>query len=416
LWYAGQIGDLLGAAPRLDSSPLRERLAVNFRACIAVVAEGHKQAFASAAKIYADTVNSLMAQTCWPTIATLLRISYHLKIPMMTFLRVESTSAVSHWQEAQGRIQKERLPSARASENIRAALERATSEQQPPRLSDVAQRLNYIKLGRLYRVDRKLCRQIASNYQNSIRGCQRKPSDKRFCSLSKMQRSLESSLAKKRPISPYHVALSLEFVGERTLRRKCPHLCCEIQKKIDAQKALDIVSMERALIGALGEDPPPSLGRLCERMGCSRSVVLRRRFSILCDKLLERRRAYRADQIAMLKEKLHALGLEPSVLSLEQACKRVGLSRQRLVTLCPEESAAIVARYKRSRTESKQRRIEELNRRVPLIVEKLYREGKCPSNRRVTALLGRSTSRSWVAIAGALKAAKWELNTVSLDS
>jgi DNA-binding Lrp family transcriptional regulator len=410
LWYAEQIGELLGAAPRLDSFPLRESLTVNFRACVTVVAEGHKRAFASAAKISADTVNSLMAQTCWPTIPTLLRISYHLKIPVMTFLRVESTSAVSHWQEAQGRIQKDRLPSARASENIQAALERATSEQPPPRLSDVARRLNYIKLDRLYRVDRKLCRQIASNYQNSIRGCRRKPSDKRFCSLSKMQRSLEASLAKKRPTSPYHVALSLGFVGERTLNRKFPDLCREIQKKIDARKALDIASMERALIGALAEDPPPSLGELCERMGYSRPVVLRRRFSILCDQLLERRRAYRAGQIMTLKKRLDALSLEPRALSLEQACKRVGLSRQRLVTLCPEESAAIVARYERSRREGKQRRIEKLNRRVPRIVKKLYREGKCPSHRRVTALLGKSTSRSWVAIAAALKTAKRELN------
>jgi len=81
-----------------------------------------------------------------------------------------------------------------------------------------------------------------------------------------MQRSLEASLAKKRPTSPYHVALSLGFVGERTLKRKFPDLCREIQKKLDAQKALDIASMERALIGALTEDPPPSLGQLCERM------------------------------------------------------------------------------------------------------------------------------------------------------
>ena len=34
------------------------------------------------------------------------------------------------------------------------------------------------------------------------------PSDRRFCSESEMKRALEQSLAKERPVSPYHIALS----------------------------------------------------------------------------------------------------------------------------------------------------------------------------------------------------------------
>src|SRR6266851_1641020 len=416
LWYAAQVGELLAAAPRFDSFPLRETFTINFRACVDVVADGHKHAFASAARMCPDTVHSLITQSSLPNIPTLLRISYHLKIPVMTFLQPQTASAISHWRAAQGGIRRKRLPSARASENIRAALERATGEQPPPRLSDVARRLGYIKLDRLYRVNPKLCRQIASNYQNSIRGCQQKPSDKRFCSLIEMQRALEASLAQERPTSAYHVALSLGFVGERTLKRKFPGLCRDIQNKLDEQKALAIVSMGHTLTAALSEDPPPSLSQLCERMGYCRPVVLRRQFSTLCDRLLERRRAYRVHQIQTLKNELHAMSLKSPALSLEQACSRVGFSRQRLVTLCPQESAAIVARYERSRGESKQRRIEDLNREVRPIVQKLYQEGKCPSHRRVTALLTKSASRSWVAIDAAVKAARRELNTALRDS
>lgn len=416
LWYAAQVGELLAAAPRFDSFPLRETFTINFRACVDVVADGHKHAFASAARMCPDTVHSLITQSSLPNIPTLLRISYHLKIPVMTFLQPQTASAVSHWRAAQGGIRRKRLPAARVSENIRAALERATAEHPPPRLSDVARRLGYIKLDRLYRVDPKLCRQIASNYQNSIRGQGRKPSDKRFCSLSRMKHALQASLAQKLPTAAYYVALDLGFVGERTLRRKFPDLCRAIQEKIDAQNALNIEGMGRTLKAALNEEPPPTLGQLCERLGWSRPVVLRRRFSTLCDQLLARRRVYRVHQIETLKGQLHELSLESPTLSLERACKRVGLSRQRLVTLCPEESAAIVARYERSRGDSKQRRIEELNREVHRIVQKLYQEGKCPSHRRVTALLSESASRSWVAIDAAVKAARQELNIASRDS
>ena len=174
--------------------------------------------------------------------------------------------------------------------------------------------------------------------------------------------------------------------------------------------------MGSTLKAALDDEQPPSLSQLCERLGCSRPVVLRRRFSTLCDQLLARRRAYRVHQIETLKRRLHELSLDSPTLSLEQACKQVGFSRQRLVTLCPEESAAIVGRYERSRGESKQRRIEKLNSEVRQIVQKLYHEGKCPSHRQVTALLTESTSRSWVAIDAAVKAAKSDLNAALHDS
>jgi len=162
LWYAREAGNLLGAAPGVTPS-LRDVFTANLRACVEVIAEGNKSAFAEAAKMSPRTIEHLLNQKGLPAVPTLLRISYNLKIPVMTLLQVERSAGISFWQKDRGIIQQNRLPSARASENIRAALERAVSEQPPPRLSDVARRLNYIKLDRLYRVDAKLCRQIAFN-------------------------------------------------------------------------------------------------------------------------------------------------------------------------------------------------------------------------------------------------------------
>src|SRR5204863_9261713 len=121
-----------------------------------------------------------------------------------------------------------------------------------------------------------------------------------------------------------------------------------IIEKIADQKAMRIAATERILTAALNEDPPPTLSQVCHRVACCRPFVLRRRFASLCDQLLERRRAFRVRQIETLKKDLQRLSLASPSVSLEQACKRVGFCRQRLVMLCPAESAAVVARYKQN--------------------------------------------------------------------
>jgi hypothetical protein len=380
------------------------------------IAEANKSAFADAANVADDRVKAFLDRNCQPQLSTLLRISYHLRIPVTSFLESDLVRATASWHEAKERIQKARLPSNRSKENIRAALERAASEQPPPRLSDVARQLNYVKLDRLYRVDAKLCRRIASNYQKTLREPGTKPWDKRFCSLSQMQRALEESLAQDLPTSPYHVSLELGFVGDKTLRRKFPSLCQAIQEKIDNHNALRIAAMGHALTAALAEDPPPTLSEMCERLSYSRPVVLWGHFPELCEQLVERRRAYRIRQIENLRKQLHEFSLEAPAVSLEHACRRVGFSRQQLLRLCPAECAAIVAHFDRCSRENAQRKVEELHRQARQIVTILHTEGKRPSVKRVNALLGKSVSQNWGERTAAIRAAKAELANALSDS
>ena len=417
LWYADEVGALLCAAPHLDSSSLRNTFTANFRACVDCIAEGNKSAFADGTKVLDETVRALLDRNCQPQISTLLRISYHLGIHVTTLLERDLARALPSWREAKGRIRIARLPSRRSTANIIAELQRAVSEQPPPRLCDVARRLDYVKPDRLYRVDGKLCRQINSNYQNAIRGPRGKPSDKQFCSTAQVQCALEASLAQELPTFPYHVAIELGFVEARSLLRKFPSLCRAIQDKIDKHKALEIAAMERALTVALTEEPPPSLGELCERLGYSRPVVLRRHFPTLCDRLVAHRHAYRVHQIEKLRHQLNGFSLESPAISLEQACKRVCFSRQQITRLCPEESAAVVTHYDQWCRESAQQRVEELHRQVRQIVTRLHQEGKCPSFKRVQqALRGKSVSQDWSERAAAIRAARAELNNGSPDS
>jgi transcriptional regulator with XRE-family HTH domain len=408
-WSAGEVGALLALAPQLGSTSLRISFTMNFRAFVDHVAQGHKIVFADAAKISAETLRDLLNGSCQPGISTLLRISCHLKVPVVSFLEPDLVRAAAIWQIASVRVLKARLPSTRSRESVKAELERAASEQPPPRLSDVARRLNYIKLDRLYRVDAKLCRRIASNYQKTLRAPGTRATDKRFCSPQQMQRALEESLAQDLPTSPYHVSLELGFVGDAPLRRKFPSLCQAIQEKIDTQKALRIAATGRALKAALAEEPPPSLTEMCRRLGCCRPVVLRRRFSDLCNQLLELRHACRIRAIENLRNQLHGFTLESAAVSLERACKRVEYSRQQLLRLCPNECAAIVAHFERCSRETAQRKIEELYRQTRQIVTRLHTEGQRPSVKRVKALLGKSVSQNWRETTAAIRAAKAEL-------
>jgi hypothetical protein len=416
IWSAAQVGELFSSAPQLGSTFLRSTFTTNFRAFADYIAEGNNSVFSEAAKIHTETVRALLSGRCQPNISTLLRISYHLKVPVASFLEPDLVRAAASWQEAKSRILRARLPSTHSQKNIRAELERAASEQPPPRLSDVARRLNYIKLDRLYRVDAKFCRRIASNYQKTLQAPGTKAWDKRFCSPQQMQRALEESLAQDLPTNPYHVSLELGFVGDEPLRRRFPSLCQAIQKKIDNHNALRVAAMGRALKAALAEEPPPSLTEMCKRLRWSRPLVLRRQFPELCNQLVEQRSAYRIRVIENLREQLRGLTLGSPAVSLERACKRVGFSRQQLLRLCPKECAAIVAHFCRCSRESAQRKVTELYRQTRQIVMRLHREGKLASVKRVNALLGKSVSQSWHERAADIRAAKAELANSPPDS
>ena len=145
--------------------------------------------------------------------------------------------------------------------------------------------------------------------------------------------------------------------------------------------------------------------------------MLRRHFPTLCDRLVEHRRTYRVHRIEKLRQQLYGFSLESPAISLEQACKQVGFSRQQIIRLCPEESGAIVTHYDRWCRKSAQQRVGELHRQVRQIVIRLHQEGKCPSFKRVQqALRGKSVSQDWSERAAAIRAARAELNNGSPDS
>ena len=157
LWRARSIGGLLAHAPRLNSSSLRTVFTANFRACVDAVAEGNRRAFAGATRVSQCTVNYQMVGKSLPRISTLLRICYHLNIPLTALLESDSAHLAADLAQAKDAIRKHRqLPLSRTPEQVHLVLENALREQPVPSLSELARRLGYKGVERLYQVDRNL--------------------------------------------------------------------------------------------------------------------------------------------------------------------------------------------------------------------------------------------------------------------
>jgi hypothetical protein len=288
-------------------------------------------------------------------------------------------------------------------------LENAMREQPAPSLSELARRLGYKGVERLYQVDRNLSKQISANYRKSGRShWWRKPGAVRICALSDIQKLLEQSLAQERPVSAHHIAASLGYSGDGYLHLKFPDICRAIGRKIAAHDEPRIAIMKSALKDALREEQVPTLSDLCRRLGYSNSVVLRYHFPDLCDQILARRRDLRDQRIAQMRKTLQTVAREEPAPSFLGVCKRIGLSCATLAEMCPEECATIHARYLRGRSEATRRKKEQLGKEVCQIVRRLQSEGKCPSVVRVATLLPKTALKDRIIINAAVQAARRE--------
>jgi hypothetical protein len=411
LWPAKLIGELFAAAPSLCSRCLNKVLISNFRACVDSAAEGNQRAFAQAAQVSDYAVGCRMTGEVLPKIDTLLRICYHLQIPLTAFLENDPSNAAALWQWAKRSIQAGRkLPLSRTTEHVRCILERAALERPSPSLPEIARRLNYCGVERLYQVDAELCKRIAANYRHSGRShWWRRPGATRICERTAIKKLLEQSLAAERSISTHRIAASLGYVNDGYIRQRFPDLSRALSQKIAVQKIARLAAIKNLLVDALRERPVPTLRNLAKRAGVASATTLLDRFPDLCRQIQTHQRMAREQRIAGLRRTLRATLRESPAPSLSSLCIRVGLSRSFLEEICPRQCAAIQSRYLRGRSEASRCRREQLGEEVRGIVRKLHREGKCPSVTRVKSLLGKTTLREWNALAAAVKSARQEL-------
>src|SRR5258708_39605 len=171
-----------------------------------------------------------------------------------------------------------------SSDELQQALEDilASSEEPPPSIHEVAQRLGYRSACPLRSRFPELCRAITEKHQNH------NPLNRKRMSSVELRQALEAILASNEepPPSIHEVAQRLGYRGAHELHRRFPELANAIVTKCQQynpsrKKRLSTVELQQALEGILAsnEEPPPSIQEGSNRLGYHALCLLYRRFS-----------------------------------------------------------------------------------------------------------------------------------------
>jgi len=86
LWTANAVGDLIAAAPTLAERPPRDRIAEKIVQCVQIAANGNTVQFARNLRVREKTVRTWLRGESIPQLRHLLRLCYHIGVPLVDFL------------------------------------------------------------------------------------------------------------------------------------------------------------------------------------------------------------------------------------------------------------------------------------------------------------------------------------------
>ncbi len=413
LWVAEAIGKLFADAPRMQPDCLGDRARDALLTYVRISAEGNRAAVAEATgrSIY-EWSNGGSA----PRIDTLLRTWYQLRLPVECLLDDSHAASCSDVQEQKNLLgsrypRRRKVAPSRTREQIRARLEAALDEQPAPSVNEIARRLGYSTVARLYEADRHLCWRITARYRESGRGnWWRSGGAKSICERSRVKEVLENYLGSDKPIPPLnHIASSLGYAANDSLRDRFTELCRALSAKIADQKRARVAAIEPALEQALQENPPPSLQQMTERLGFSSISTLKVYAPGLCEELKTYRRAYKEGCRVELRSKLEAILMENPPPSLRSVYSRLNVTESIVNTSFPELRRAIGLRHLQYQKQQSQFRRQDVQTEIREIVQMLHRQGICPSVPRVISLLKSGSLREWKVVNNAVRDARKEL-------
>lgn len=414
LWLAESIGELLASTAQINPERLRDRAREALVAYANAFTEGNRTAVADMAGCGRGVFYSWFKDDQAPRIDTLLRTWYQLKLPVAYLVDGNCSGAPPELRAKRSleiRSARETTP-RRSPEQIHRALEAALREEPAPSLNEIARRLGYGTTERVRSTDRDLCRQIVLRHRKSGRShWWRRRGAKPICELSRIRKVLEGYLASDGPIPPLdHIAASLGYAVDGSLRQKLPELCHALSAKIAEQKRMRVAAIEPALKLALQETPAPSLRQIAKRLGFSAACVLKAHAPALYGKLKARWQTYAETCRAELRTKLLAVLEETPPPSLKSVYARFGVTESIVSTSFRELRRAIGLRHQQYRRTQSQARQNALRAEIREIVRALHAQGICPSVPRVTSRLKRGSLREWRLVAKAVNDARKALS------
>lgn len=408
-WQCTQVAALLAMLPGVDPAAARDSFRRSLAAYLEQVTAGNVLALAQHVRCPNSVLQAWLDGARSPQLRNLLRTCRFLGVPASSFLDpsgptpVDIAAAKASIARAGDRGV---APSRHASE-IRKALRAALVEVVPRSLSDVARSLGYTGTERLYQASRKLCHKIAARYRQSGRShWWRKPGATRICDVRRLKEILEQSLKSNIPTSVHQIAADLGYSNDAYVRNKYPELCLAVSEKISLERRTRPDHVRLALANALDEQPPPTLSNLSRRLGYSTSTVLRTHEPALCDHLMARRRAHVLERRAALEQAAVAALGETPVPSVQDLCKRLGITDWFMTKYFPAVRRLVAERHRQCASVETQHRHERLLRDVHRIAVELWDQNLYPSAPRITERLPNGSCREWKALTLAIREAQ----------
>ncbi len=367
MWPCTKVGGLLAMLPQVNPVAVRESFRRNLVVYLEQIAGDNVLALAQRVRCPHSILHSWLDGATVPRLENLLRVCQFLNVPASSrFVPSGPTSAnIAAAKEAIAIAGNHGVFPSRHESEIRQALLVAQDEEVPRSLSQVAKGIGYTNTERLYHADGNLSHKIAARYRQSGRShWWKKPGATRICDDAQLNEILERSLRSNEPTSVHRIAANLGYSNDGYVRQKYPEPCREIGDKIALAKQSDSPTIRRTLEKAIEEHPAPTLTDVSRRLGYSTSSVLRAHAPELCDQLVARRKAHVLERRTELEEIVMAALEERPVPSVQELCKRLGITKWFMDKYFPAVRSSVAEHHRLCVSEETKRRREKLYRDV----------------------------------------------------
>jgi len=359
-WVADNIGSLIAASATLSAAPMREDVTAAVNHCCNLLMEGNPRMLAHLLGVANTTARLWVQGKNIPPLKTLAKLSFLTRVPLLKLLTEPAYVLASLTQypvEIGGsrprQIRQLHRKGSLACQRVREEMEAALKEAAPPSLEEVAQRLGYRHPTTLRVKFPELSKQISAGYRSSAeyksRQQSRRAAAQGIPNKAEQRKVLEQELEKSCPASLKEVARRLGYSGSYSLSRRFSDLCQALLEKRRRQLSLQATARLQqyrlVLNSALCEEPPPTLSAVARRFTEFSVGFLHQHFAPECQRLVERRTEYRKHSIQAAGERLQQALRETPPRSLNRLAKEIGCHSSTLLRNHPDICRSISERY-----------------------------------------------------------------------
>ncbi|MFS8085877.1 MAG: TniQ family protein [Acidobacteriota bacterium] len=340
LWIAGQMGDLIAAAPSQSSEPSRDRLTKIVPKLIKRAADGNATAFAEIVGIRRITIYLWLQREYVPTTDFMLKICYRLGVSFSDILTKQEIIADGDFK---GNLQILNQSVAAAmlphrEDTLKNQLLTALEEIPPPTLREVANRLGYKGTSSLRARCPELVKLLTSRHRAAF------PLHRKIRDSTVVKLALQQALKMNPPPPLDEIARDLGYAESRSLQQYRTLYDAIVIRRADYwSKCRNDLRLK--LEATLVEDPPRTLKQVAKSFGFKAPTSIRNGYPELATAIVTRHAMYCTAQFENICDALQSSLCEEPAICLRTIASRLGRSCDYLRLQFPKESGAIVKRH-----------------------------------------------------------------------